>query len=326
MARDWRPRATPAGLRRRAELVRRIRDYFDSSGALEVATPVVLAQPASEPALASVALAPPAHGYLRTSPEAQHKRLLAAGCGDLYEIGPVVRNDAPGRRHLPEFTLLEWYRVGRNLAGLMDDIEALLRSVGCQREVARVAYPDLFRRTLGFELAQADDARLRSVLAQSPYAALVEAPGDRALLFDCLYLAFLEPALAHTGVVLLYDYPREQRAYARLSSAHTAARCELIIDGLEVANGYDEITDAAEQAACFDHERALRATRGLPQVEPDHAWLAALRAGMPRCAGAALGIERLLLAVDGAHEIAAMSAFPTENALSAHVSCVPSVE
>jgi lysyl-tRNA synthetase class 2 len=184
----------------------------------------------------------------------------------------------------------------------------------------------LFQRTLGFDLAQADDARLHAVLAQSPYAAVLHEHCDRALLFDCLYLAFLEPALAHAGAVLLYDYPREQRAYARLSSAHTAARCELVIDGLEVANGYDEITDVAEQAACFDHDRALRAARGLPQVEWDRAWLGALRAGMPRCAGAALGIERLLLALDGTQEIAAMCAFPAENDLSNRVSYAPGLE
>lgn len=301
MPASWGPGIAPALLRERARVVAALRSYFAARGVLEVATPLLSSHASTEPTLASLAVALPGasarRAYLRTSPESAMKRLLAAGSGDVYQLGPVFRGDERGRHHLLEFTLLEWYRVGFDLVGLMDDVEGALRAAGFERPVTRLAYGQLFAREFGVS---------PHGLATATLAALVDARGialtgadraDRALLFDCLYATVLEPALAGAGAVFLHHFPVELRAYARLSAETpaVAARFELIVDGLELANGYHEITDPAEQAACFAAENATRARRGLEQVEVDQRWLAALAAGLPACAGVALGVERLLL-------------------------------
>ena len=234
------------------------------------------------------------------------KRLLASGSGDIYQIGPAFRADECGRRHRPEFTLLEWYRVGRTHHQLMDDVEALLRALGLTCPIARLSYTKIFADAFGAP---------SQALATTQLADLVRRHGlelgrgdqdDRALLLNGLFVQVIEPPLAREGALFLYDYPPELRAYARLSAhePQVAERFELIIDGLEIANGYHEITDRAEQAACFEAENALRARRQLPQVPADEGWLAALGSGLPSCAGVALGIERLMMAMHGLGDIA----------------------
>ncbi len=311
-AADWRPHASRAALERRAALTGTLRTFLRDRGVLEVQTPVLGGVASVEPTLVSLAVSGAGGArYLRTSPESALKRLLAAGSGDVFEIGPVFRGAESGSRHLTEFTLLEWYRTGWDHHRLMDEVEALLAACGLARPLRRMSYAELFAAVCGGDPHALDTAQLAERVAALSWRPDARDREDRALLFDAINAHLLEPALRELGAVLLYDFPREQRAYARLAgSPLRASRFELFVDGIEIANGYHEIVDADEQAACFAAENALRARRGLPVVTPDAAWLAALVNGLPPCAGIALGIERLLLAMAGGDDIGAFAAFP----------------
>lgn len=318
MPTDWRPSASYATMRRRAEIVAALRAYFDAQGVCEVTTPLLSAQASSEPTLSNLCVDNPfasnARWYLRTSPESAMKRLLASGSGDIYQLGPVFRADERGRHHLSEFTLLEWYRLGFDLARLMDDVEGLMRAAGYRHPITRLRYGDLFAAEFAVQPhGLATDALAQLVAAQAMELTAAD-QGDRAFLFDCLYASVLEPALKRMGAVFVHDFPLELRAYARLQEGppRVASRFELVIDGLELANGYHEIVDADEQARCFAAENATRMRRGLAGVTPDAAWLAALSEGMPACAGVALGIERLLLVLGLAANIEAVALFARE--------------
>ncbi|MEQ8661982.1 MAG: EF-P lysine aminoacylase EpmA [Gammaproteobacteria bacterium] len=302
------PSPRRAALARRAALIDRIRAFFARHAVLEVSTPVLGSYATAEPTLANLALARDgAPRFLRTSPESALKRLLAAGSGDVYELGPAFRADEHGRRHREEFTLLEWYRVGYDHHALMDEVAALVAHCGYPRAPRRMTWAAAFEAALAACPHTLPTAALAGLAETLPLTLSASDRDDRALLLDALFAHAVEPELARAGAVLLYDFPRELRAYARLSSDQPARaeRFELVIDGLEIANGYHEIVDADAQAACFAAENALRARRGLPAVTPDADWLAALRAGLPPCAGVALGVERLLMALDGHAEIAA---------------------
>ena len=319
MPHSWWPSATLATLHERAATVAALRAYFAAQQICEVTTPALLSYASSEPTLENLTLTndiggAPERWYLRTSPESAMKRLLSSGSGDIYQLGPVFRADERGRHHLLEFTLLEWYRVGFTLAQLMDDVESLLRAAGFARGVTRVTYDDLFTTHFGVSPHGLASTELAGLVARQPVELAPADRDDRALLFDCLYACVLEPALRAMGAVLLYDFPVELRAYARLSSSEpvVAARFELVVDGLELANGYHEILDADEQARCFEQDNATRLRRGLPRITPDQRWLAALTAGMPPCAGVALGIERLLMILHAYRHIDEVTSFADE--------------
>ena len=318
MSRAWRPSAAPAMLRQRATVVAALRAYFDRQGVCEVSTPLLSPYATSEPTLANLTLESPfdpsRRWYLRTSPEAAMKRLLASGSGDVYQLGPVFRADERGRHHLTEFTLLEWYRVGFSLADLMDDVEGALRAAGFARGITRLRYGDFFAAHFGAEPYDLPTTHLAALVAQQPVELAPADLDDRTLLLDCLYACVLEPALRGAGASFLYDFPVELRAYARVQDGppSVAARFELVVDGLELANGYHEIVDVAEQAQCFAADNAMRRRRRLPTVAPDQRWLDAMDAGMPVCAGVALGVERLLMTLGLGQSIAAVTSFAHE--------------
>ena len=311
---DWGPSSSVECLRRRAALIARVRDYFTEQGALEVTTPILSRYATSEPALCNLALEPSGVGsrfYLRTSPESAMKRLLATGSGDIYQLGPVFRGDEAGRLHLPEFTMLEWYRLDFDHHALMDDVEALIRRAGFIRPITRITYRALWERHVGENPHVLTTARLADIVRDIGVNVTARDATDRAALFDYVYVQRLEPGLASEGAVFVYDFPRELRAYARLATHDTriAERFELVIDGCEIANGYHEIWDVDEQRLCFEQDNALRARRGLPMIVVDSAWLDALAHGFPVCAGAALGIERLFMALEGIDSIAKATSF-----------------
>lgn len=304
-------------LARRAALLDAARGYLRASGALEVTTPVAVRYASVEPAITNLALAPgqAAGGatVLRTSPESALKQLVAAGSGDVFEIGPVFRAAEHGRRHRVEFTLLEWYRVGRDHHALMDDVEALMRAAGFARPLGRVTYAHVFEAVFGAVPHRLEDTELAALVAALDAPPALPPAPDRALLLDCLYAGAMEAEIARRGAVFVYDYPVAQRAYARLGEGEPAVaeRFELVVDGLELANGYHEVHDAQEQRACFEAENAVRRRRGLAPVAPDADWLAALTPAAPPSAGVALGIERLLMVLGGHADMAAVAVDPS---------------
>jgi lysyl-tRNA synthetase class 2 len=302
---DWRPSGDVAAATARAALLGRIRGWFAAQGVLAVDTPALGRATATDPNIASFEVAHT--GWLQTSPEYYMKRLLAAGYPDIYSISRVFRAGEAGTRHLPEFTLVEWYRRDFDLDAIVRDSLDFLGHVLEQRyggEPEIVDYRDLLLRHAGVDpldctpddLARAAgaDRRLRTSLG-----------ADRDAWLDLLAATVVAPRFAADAVTVVRHYPASQAALARLCPAdpRVADRFEVYVGDLELANGYVELTDAAEQAARMASDREIRARRGLPAVPADERLLAALAAGLPPCAGVALGLERLQMLAAGCTDI-----------------------
>lgn len=315
----WAPSASAEALRLRARLNAEIRAFFAERGVLEVETPILSRAGNTDPNIASFSLeysgrsdGAPRTRWLRTSPEYALKRLLAAGIGDCYELGRVFRDGEAGARHNPEFTMLEWYRLGWDHLRLIDETAALaqraLGLVGRSAALKRVRYRDLYSQALGLDPFEADEPRLREALGDIEIdpAGLV-----RDDWLDLLMTHRLQPAFDRGQLLAVYDYPASQCALARIrdDAPPVAERFELYLGPLELANGYHELRDADEQGARFERDRAVRAGRGVPSPTADAALLAALAAGLPACAGVAVGIDRLLMAMLGSERIADVLAF-----------------
>ena len=303
-------------LQARARLVAQIRDFMAEREVLEVDTPALSpcanTDPQVESAPVSLSLpdAPePATWYLSASPEFAMKRLLAGGSGSIYQICKAFRNGEQGRRHQLEFTLLEWYRVGFDHHALMDETAALLSRLGW-RTTERRSYRACFEASFGFNPHEAGPERLLAAARVAGFASGAAAEVDKGTLLDFLFSHGPGPKLGLEQPLFVYDYPACQAALARLRPAGdgrgypVAERFELFIAGLEIANGFHELTDAAEQRRRFEEENRLRQARGQALMPVDEALLAALERGLPDCAGVALGVERLLMALTGATSIA----------------------
>jgi len=313
---DWRPTAGVEALRLRARLAARLRGFFAARGVLEVETPLLGRAGTPETHLESLRLASPPL-YLQTSPEFHMKRLLAAGSGPIYQLARVARGGERGRRHNLEFTLLEWYRPGWDPRRLMDEVEEL---VGVVLEIdlgaGRLTYADLFRRHLGLDPHAASLADLDR--AAAPFSPPTFEAADRDGRLAFLLTHAVEPRLP-AGAVFVYDYPASQASLARVRPGEgggpdLAERFELYLDGVELANGFHELTDAGEQRRRFAADAAERRRLALPAVPIDERFLAALEAGLPPCAGVALGFDRLVMHAAGAGRIDEVIAFPTERA------------
>lgn len=319
--RDWQPAASFDAMRLRARLNALIRGFFSERGVLEVETPVLSRAGNSEPNIASFSLefsgrtdGAPRTRWLRTSPEYPLKRLLAAGLGDCYELGRVFRDGEAGGRHNPEFTMLEWYRIGwDHLRLLRENAElanAALALVGRAATLRVVRYRELYHEALGIDPFVDGEQALRAALGD---VAIDPAGLGRDDWLDLLMTHRLQPAFAPDELLAVIDWPASQCALARLRDAGdghpVAERFELYLGPVELANGYHELADAGEQRARF--LRDLERRRGREASEPplDEAFLAALAAGLPDCAGVALGVDRLLMAMLGTDRVADVLAF-----------------
>lgn len=298
----WRPSGDFEAIRARARVLSRVRTFFADRGVTEVSTPVLTPSGVTDIHIESIATESPA-GWLRTSPEYAHKRLLAAGFGDLYELGPVFRRGEAGRHHQPEFTLLEWYRVDwgwRQLAEeVVDLIETCLPPSDEPRPVRWVSWSDCFEEALGLDALDAGRDTLAALSDDAPEGL------DRDGLLDWLFATRIQPNFPPSGLTVVHDYPAAQAALARLRSddARFAERFEVFAGPLELANGYHELCDADEQRSRFERDNRARAALGQPSMPIDEAVLAALAEGLPDCSGVALGFDRLVMAVLGRSSI-----------------------
>lgn len=309
----WRPTATLTRLRKRAEVLTKIRSFFAARRVLEVDTPTLGHAGATDPALSNfhVQDAAGAQRYLQTSPEFAMKRLLAAGSGDIFQICHAYRREERSRLHLEEFGLLEWYRLGFDHHRLMDEVTALLRAVGFERPIARQLYGELSERMTGLDPHRATTAQLAGFARAHGALFPVDDHQDRALLLDFVFGCGVLPGIASLGALFVYDFPLEQAAYARIrhDSVPIAERFELIIDGIELANGFHEVVDPHEQRTRHDLENMRRRSRNLPQMPIDEALLAAIAHDFPACAGVALGFDRLMMILEKAPTISEVVAF-----------------
>lgn len=318
---DWRPTATLSALRRRAECLAYTREFFRSRGVLEVETPALVNAPVSDVNLGSIRVDVPGHPrplWLHTSPEYAMKRLLAAGAGagDIYQVCRVYRGAERGHQHNPEFTMVEWYRLGFSLEDLMNEVAALVRGLlGADLPVEFISYVDALRRHADLD-PFGDLAPLRAAARDLGLGDEPAASAGRDELLDLIVGARVGPALGSSTLTFLHRYPASQAALARLDPADTrvALRFELYHRGLELANGYHELVSGAEQRQRFAEDLRQRSLRGLPAAALDPRLLAALDAGLPDCAGVALGFDRVLMLATGATTIDQVLAFPVERA------------
>ncbi len=315
---SWRPTASLANLRRRAQLLRTVRSFFHTRGVLEVETPQLAAATVTDLHLASIACEPtgpfPSPLYLQTSPEFAMKRLLAAGSGPIFQICKAYRDGEAGRRHNPEFTLLEWYRPGFDHHRLMDEMDELLAATLGAGLARRVTYAELFQSELGVDPHQAGEAALARAARD---AGLDVPPGlDRDGLLHLLVAFALEPRLGFDRPAFLFDFPASQAALARVRPGPPALaeRFEVYVRGMELANGFHELADPREQRRRFAADLEARRHLGLPEVPIDEHLLSALEDGLPDCAGVALGFDRLVMLALGVDSIAEVLAFPVERA------------
>lgn len=300
-------------------MLARIRAFFAARDVMEVETPVLSLAAVTDPQLASLTVPAPGHDrYLRTSPEFAMKRLLAAGCGDIYEIAKVFRADEAGRYHNPEFSLVEWYRLGFDHHALMDEVEALLGhaldNIRAVTPVRRLTYRDAFAGYAGLDSATASIAACRDSLTARGIE--TDAELDRRGWLELLMSHVVVPECSRDGITFIYDFPEDQAALAtvRLGAPPVASRFELLAYGVELANGFHELTDSYEQRARFERELAWRRRAGAPLVPLDENLLAALAHGLPACAGVAMGLDRLVMLAAGHDHIAQAMAFPWDTA------------
>ena len=315
--------AVHAALHLRADLYALLRDFFAQREVLEVETPMLSAAGNTEPNIEGFTTVFTGHAsagarqrFLRTSPEYPMKRLLAAGLGDCYELGRVFRNGEAGRRHNPEFTMLEWYRVGFDHRRLMLEAVELVREAqamaGRSGDVLVCSYRELFRQGLGLDPGSSPETALRAPLAEFS----IDPTGlCRDDWLDLLLTHRLQPDFPANRITAVYDYPASQCMLARIRPGNPpqAERFELFLGPHELANGYHELNDAVEQRQRFVYENSLRRRRG-QQVLPIDDNLLAVLDQLPDCAGVALGIERLLMCLRGSETIADVLAIPFRDA------------
>jgi elongation factor P--(R)-beta-lysine ligase len=319
----WRPTATRAMLEQRATLLARARRFFADGGVLEVDTPMVVNSPVSDVHIhsARVDLGATRPYFLHTSPEYAMKRLLTAGSGDIFQICHVVRGFERGRLHNAEFTLIEWYRLRFTLDDLMSEVDALVRALlgpgATGRASERITYRDAFLRELQLDPFTASLSELQQAAARLGFTdTTTTTDHHRDELLELLMGAAIGPHLGSNGLTFVYGYPASQAALARLDpqDPRAALRFELYCDGVELANGFHELSSATEQRARFTQDLAERRRLGLPAYPPDEFLLAALTAGLPECSGVALGFDRTLMLATGAKTIDEVIPFPTERA------------
>ena len=311
-------------LERRATLLTATREFFSERGVLEVDTPALAPDTVTDPNIHSLRVEPggvAGGDFLQTSPEYAMKRLLAAGCPDIYQLGPAFRGGELGRHHQPEFCLIEWYRQGFSMPDMAAETCALINALGDaagQKPAATEAirYQDLFVRELAFDPLSAGPGEIatatrRLIAGDLDPTLAVELDRQPETALDLLLSQHLVPRLPRDRLTIISHFPARQAALARLSpdDPSCAERFEVFFRGLELANGYRECTDAEQLAARFAQDRERRRAAGLPDRRPDSALLAAVEAGLPECSGVAVGFDRVLMAWLGVDDISEVRPF-----------------
>ena len=319
---DFRPTAGWANLRLRAELLRRLREFFYQRGFLEVETPILSADTVVDRHLDPFEVAwcdapgrPPRRMWLQTSPEFGMKRLLAAGGEAIFQVSRVFRQGELGPLHNPEFTLVEWYRTGQSPAEGMQLLSDLGEALLDRGPAERISYREAFQRYVGLDPHLADSTALVEAAAglNAPHSLTA---ADRDSWLDLLVVERIQPHLGVGRPAILYDYPASQAALARVrpDSPPVAERFELYADGIELANGYHELLDPAELRRRIREVNAQRLVDGKPALPPDSRLLAAMEAGLPPAVGVALGFDRVVMLAAGAASIREVIAFPFDRA------------
>lgn len=316
---EWMPTASIEQLKQRAALLSRIRQFFAARDVLEVDTPAMSHATVTDVHLHTFqtqfvgpGYATGRHLHLMTSPEFHMKRLLAAGSGSIYQMAKAFRNEENGRYHNPEFTMLEWYRVGFDHHDLMDEMDALLQMTLQTGASERLTYQQAFLIVLGVCPLEGSMAELKQAAASLGLSDIAESETDRDTLLQLLFSMGVEGNIGQHVPAFVYDFPASQAALAKINphDARVADRFEVYFKGIELANGFHELDNPREQLARFEADNAKRIDMGLAPQPIDYHLIAALEAGLPACAGVALGIDRLIMLALGEDHIDKVTAFP----------------
>jgi lysyl-tRNA synthetase class 2 len=301
----------------RAALLADVRTFFSDRKIMEVETPVLSKAGNSDPNICNISTDSRAKKFMRTSPEYAMKRLLASGHGDIYEMGRVFRAGEAGRYHNPEFTLLEWYRIGWKYLDLADEVIDLIQICGKGQfdhwPVNRVTYRELFLQQTGLDPLNCEESDLEICAMERGIQA---GPMNQQEWLDLVLSQVIQPSLPGETFTILHEFPPEQAALARIRGGDTpvAERFEIYLGQMELANGYQELTDADEQLLRFQRESKMATGRGEETVPIDENLVSALRHGLPECAGVALGVDRLLMSCLKMDRIDGVLAFGTDRA------------
>lgn len=294
---SWSPLASLTSLQQRAGMVQQIRNFFLQRNVLEISTPLLANSTITDPNIASLQLANDA--YLQTSPEFHMKRLVAAYECDIYQITKAFRDDEHGNLHNREFTILEWYRLGFSYQDLMDEVEELLTML-INKPVFKQSYQELFQEYLQVDVTNLSLLKCQQ-LADNHNLHIVATDLTVMQYLDLFMSSLIEPQLPR-GVYFIYDFLPPQAALAKINAAGFAERFEVYVDGIEIANGFSELTCAYEQQQRFITDNKIRDQRGLPTIPLDHNFLAALDF-LPECSGVAIGLDRLIMVAISANSL-----------------------
>lgn len=317
----WQPSADIQHLLDRAKIIAEIRQFFTERGLLEVETPVLSEFGVTDLHLSTfnTEFIAPFEAksktlWLSTSPEYHMKRLLAAGSGPIFQISKVFRNEEAGNRHNPEFTMLEWYRPHFNMHRLINEVDDLLQQILDCPPAESLSYQFAFQEYVGLDPLSAERQELVEMARKHHFMA--DDNEDRDTLLQFLFSEVVEPQIGQERPVAIYHFPSTQAALAQVSSEdqRVAERFEFYYKGLELANGFHELTDVREQRRRFEQDNRQREKRGLPIRAIDERFLAALEAGMPNSSGVALGVDRLVMVALGCSHINEVISFAVDNA------------
>lgn len=309
---SWQPSADLALLRQRAQVMAIIRDFFNQRGYWEVETPLLCRFGITDVYLNNIEATFRNQPYfLQTSPEYPMKRLLAAGSGPIYQLARVFRDDELGRWHNPEFTLLEWYQLGIDHHALLAEVDALLQRILSSSPLIKKTYRQAFLETCDLDPIAGSLADFKRVLTRHDLDSVLDQDEtDRDQYLFLLMSHVVEPAWGNLDApVAVYDFPASQAALAKINEHGFAERFEVYYRGVELANGFHELTDPKAQEQRFEQDRAHRQSKGLSMPAVDNYLLAALQHGLPPCSGVALGIDRLLALAFNQTSVAKVMAF-----------------
>ena len=315
---SWRPSAEMDILKKRANILATIRQFFYEKGVMEVETPSLSHSSVTDPHLYSFVT----HFmgdrekplFLQTSPEFHMKRLLAAGSGAIYQIGKAFRDEESGRHHNPEFTILEWYRPDFDHFNLMAEVAELVQLILKCPDIKRLSYQDAFMQYLQLDPLNIDLEQLQAVVLKHSLGDWLADETDPDTLLQCLFSQCIEPLIGLEQPCFIYHFPASQAALAKrdLNDPRIAHRFELYYQGIELVNGFNELTDANEQKQRFEQDNLKRKNLNRPTMVIDLHLLQALDAGLPDCAGVALGVDRLVMLALNCTHINQVLPFPVD--------------
>ncbi|MFY2509895.1 elongation factor P--(R)-beta-lysine ligase [Vibrio pectenicida] len=323
MHKTWQPVASLDQIKDRATLLQKIRQFFSDRSVLEVDTPALshaavtdIHLHAFETSFVGPNFTKGQALYLMTSPEFHMKRLLAAGSGCIYQICKSFRNEESGRYHNPEFTMLEWYRVGFNHHQLMDEMDQLMQLILKVKPASRMTYQQAFLDVLGVCPLEAPMSDLREVANNLGLGDIAQDEKDRDTVLQLLFSFGIETKIGQQQPAFVYDFPASQAALSKISlkDPRVAERFEVYFKGVELANGFHELDSADEQLQRFEEDNHKREHLGLSTQPIDYQLIQALEAGLPKCAGVALGIDRLMMLAAQEEHIEQVMAFPFNRA------------